>query len=1678
MTDGVFNGVNAVTNKAAQTGALDKGKAPKNNAPEFTRFPKNGIVKVPEGQKFVFNFNSSDKDGDRRTYSLGNKADGEFFRINPHNGKLFFKKAPDFEHPRDGGKNNVYDVQVILTDAKGAQTKKTIWIKVQDKAEAQNNAPEFTRFPKNGVVHVDENKTFVFNFNSTDKDGDRRTYSLGDKADSGLFKINPHNGRLHFKAAPDFENPTDGNRDNTYDVEVILTDSKGAQTKETIWVKVKDVQEDDGSSTGGDNNGGQTQVGDKTLVNFEGLKAGTIVSNQIDGITVSAERPGSHQNVAMIFDADRPTGGDHDLEVDGQGKILIISEDGDRNDPDDNARGGTFKIGFDKPADVESITVIDIEERGGDIKLFDADGNVIKTVHIPITGDKAAKTVHLGGEHVARMEVSLTGSGAIDEICYKTSAPKNEAPDAVNDDVNIGFGESVDIAVLANDTDPDGDTLTVTSIAGQAVQPGQTVDVANGTATLNANGEITFTPADGFSGHTRFDYHVSDGNGGEDTATVRVDVGERPNGAPQFTNLPENGQIHLDENQTFVIDADATDPDGDDLTYSITGGRDADFFSIDPQTGELSFNEARDFENPQSGGGNNTYDVTITVTDPAGASDTKALWVKIKDVDETPPNQAPDAVNDDVNIGFGESVDIAVLGNDTDPDGDALTVTSIAGEAVQPGDSVDVPNGTATLNADGTITFTPDEGFSGHTRFDYHVSDGNGGEDTATVRVDVGERPNGAPQFTNLPEDGRIHIDENGTFVIDADATDPDGDDLTFEIVGGRDAEFFTIDPQTGELSFNNAPDFENPQSGGNNNTYDVTIRVSDPSGASDTKPLWVKVQDVDETPPNQAPNAVNDDVNIGFGESVDIAVLGNDTDPDGDALTVTSIAGEAVQAGDSVDVPNGTATLNADGTITFTPADGFSGHTRFDYHVSDGNGGEDTAQVRVDVGERPNAAPNADDDSVDTDFGQGVDIAVLGNDTDPDGDALSVTSINGEAVQPGQTVAVANGTATLNANGEISFQPADGFSGPTSFTYHVSDGNGGEDTATVTVNVGEQPNGKPVFTNLPDNGILHINENETFVIDVDAEDPDGDDITYRISGGRDQDFFTIDPQTGELSFKEAPDFENPRSGGNDNTYDVTVFATDSNGNQCHKDLWIKVKDVDETPPNQAPDADDDTIDTDFGQGVDIAVLGNDTDPDGDALTVTSINGEAVQPGQTVNVDNGTATVNADGTVSFQPADGFSGPTSFTYHVSDGNGGEDTATVTVNVGERPNQAPDAVDDGVRIGFGESVDIAVLGNDTDPDGDALTVTSIAGEAVQPGDSVDVPNGTATLNADGTITFTPDEGFSGHTRFDYHVSDGNGGEDTATVRVDVDPKPNSAPTAVDDNDRTNEGEPVIIEVLGNDTDPDGDALSVERIVTQPNNGTASVNADGTITYTPNADFSGTDTFTYEISDGNGGTDIATVTVTVDEVNNAPHAKDDSATGVAGRPETINLVGNDSDPDGDDLTITSIAGQDVQPGSVVEVENGSVRVNGDGTVTVTPAPGFVGTVEFDYHVSDGNGGTDDATVTVNFEKGNSAPVAHNDGYYLRPGIHYKLPVLKNDKDADGDKLTITQINGHDIKPCQSIRVDGGVVTLTKSGELVFKGNRGTFGLKDFSYTVSDGHETSTAKVSVCLIGWNGRH
>ncbi len=738
----------------------------------------------------------------------------------------------------------------------------------------------------------------------------------------------------------------------------------------------------------------------------------------------------------------------------------------------------------------------------------------------------------------------------------------------------------------------------------------------------------------------------------------------------------------------------------------------------------------------------------------------------------------------------------------------------------------------------------------------------------------------------------------------------------------------------------------------------------------------------------NRPPNAVNDSDETEKNTAVTIDVLSNDSDPDGDALSVSDVFAAS----------NGTVTNN--GTdVTYTPDTEFIGTDNFDYEVSDGNGGLDTATVTVTVNE-PNQRPQAADDNAVTDEDVAVTIDVLANDSDPENDPLTVSNVWGAG----------NGTLTNNGS-DVTYTPNTDYNGSDSFNYEVSDGNGGLDTALVTVTI-NAVNDPPVAAN------DDATTNEDTAVDIDVlsndDDVDGDAlsvsaIVIQATHG------TATTDGSQVTYTPAADYNGPDS--------FEYEVSDGNGGLDTAMVNVTVNAV-----NDRPVAANDNATTDEDTQVTINVLANDSDPDSDPLTVSNAWGAS----------HGTL-INNGNNITYDPAADYNGSDTFQYEVSDGNGGLDTATVDVTI-NAVNDDPVAVDDEATTDEDTAVDIAVLINDSDVDGDVLTVSQIITE----------PSNGTVVNRDTMVTYTPDPDFNGSDGFEYEVDDGNGGTAIALVNITVNPV-NDRPVAANDEATTNEDTAVNIDVLSNDDDVDGDALSISAIVTQATHGTATT--DGSqVTYTPDAGYNGPDSFEYEVSDGNGGLDTATVSVTVNAVNDRPLAVDDDAATDEDVAVNIDVLANDSDPDGDEITVSDI----------VEMNNGSVVINIDSTVTYTPNANYNGTDTFKYEVSDGNGGLDTATVTVTVNAVNDRPVAVDDAATTDEDVAVNIDVLSNDSDVDGDPLSVSGIV---VKP------QHGTATIN-AGQITYTPDENFNGADFFQYEVSDGNGgLDTAAVDVTV-------
>ena len=804
-------------------------------------------------------------------------------------------------------------------------------------------------------------------------------------------------------------------------------------------------------------------------------------------------------------------------------------------------------------------------------------------------------------------------------------------------------------------------------------------------------------------------------------------------------------------------------------------------------------------------------------------------------------NSDPTAIDDNAAATEDTPVTIfasALLANDSDPDLDPLTIQSVQNAA----------NGTAALDVNGDVLFTPDANFNGNATFDYTVDDGNGGTDTATVTVAVAavnDDPTAVDDNAVATEDTPLTIFASALLANDSD---PDLDPLTIQSVQNAVNGTAALDVN-GDVLFTPDANFNG------NATFDYT--ADDGNGGTDTATVTVNVAAV-----NDDPVAANDIEAATEDTPVTIlasSLLANDTDIDGGALTIQSVQNAA----------NGTATLDVNGDVLFTPDANFNGNATFDYTVDDGNGGTDMATVTVNVAavnDDPVAANDIEAATEDTPVTI-LASSLLANDTDIDGGALTIQSVQNAA----------NGTAALDVNGDVLFTPDANFNGNATFDYTVGDGNGGTDTATVTVNVAAV-NDDPVAANdieaATEDTPVTILASSLLANDTDI---DGGALSIQSVQNAVDGTATLDVD-GDVLFTPDADFNGVA------TFDYTVG--DGNGGTDTATVTVNVAAVNDDPvaADDIAAATEDTPVTILAS----SLLANDTDIDGGALSIQSVQ----------NAVDGTATLDVDGDVLFAPDANFNGAATFEYTVGDGNGGTDTATVTVNV-SAVNDDPVAADDIEAATEDTPVTIlasSLLANDTDIDGGALSIQSVQ-------NAVD---GTATLDVDGNVLFTPDANFNGAATFEYTVDDGNGGTDTATVTVNVAPV-NDNPVAVADVAAATQDTAVTItaaSLLLNDSDIDGDPLSLDSVQNAVN-GTASLDGGGDVLFTPDAGFNGAASFDYTVADGNGGFASTSVAVDVAAANVGV-----TLTGGTGKDTLVGGEGDDA--------ITGNGNQDVLVGN----------------------------------------------------------------------------------------------------------------------------------------------------------------
>jgi len=953
-------------------------------------------------------------------------------------------------------------------------------------------------------------------------------------------------------------------------------------------------------------------------------------------------------------------------------------------------------------------------------------------------------------------------------------------------------------------------------------------------------------------------------------------------------------------------------------------------------------------------------------------------------------NNGPAANADTVNATEDTALVIAasaLLGNDQDVDGDTLRIASVGSAG----------HGQVTLDASGNVRYTPTANYSGADSFSYTISDGRGGTSTATVTVNIAavqDAPVASSDSLGAKEDTALTLPASALTGNDSDA---DGDALSITSVGNAAHGTVTLNAN-GSITYVASANYSGADS--------FTYTISDGHGGSATATVNVSVAAVADAPSVLASNAE------GFqGQSIALAASAALTDLDGSEALSLVMGG----------VPSGVTLSaghdNGDGTWTLTPGQlaGLSLTTPGDLSgpltltlsgtATEASGPSATTSVQftVNVLSTGNHAPHAVADSVVASEDALLTIAaaaLTGNDIDVDGDSLTITAV-GDA---------GHGQVILNADGTVTYTADANYNGADSFTYTISDGHGGSDTGTVNVGV-QAVNDHPTIT-MPARGLV-LTFDDLPSVESYAPVPTGyggfdwvspQDLYYINGGGLEGTpygagtvsgpnavFPAVGPQPGTVLWQGGGtfDWEGAYLTHFDGSNTVTLVGLND-----HAQLYTRTVDLQDVPTFVKVDwvgIDEVQI---WGGGVignadinsrwvmddftlapiatledtllripDIAVT--DVEAGGSIqLTFTAqhgvitVSGAAAGNGTSQVTLSGTiaqinATLAADGGIGYTPDANYSGRDLIRIAMTDSGDGSsgaisDFKLLGLDV-HAVNDAPVAADDSARVIVGTTATLNVLGNDTDLDGDTLSVASFTGAA----------HGMLVLNANGSFDYAANAGFLGSDSFTYTVSDGMGGSDTATVQLTVG-NPNIAPvrtafsaTGVEDQVRTFTASSFA-------TDANGDPLVFTAF--NPNHGTATILANGSVLYTPEANYNGPVTITTTISDGQGGQVNGPLTLLLSPVPDAPTAGTISVALDEDTSATVSVIGPAFDPD---------AGDSISLSAVTQGQHGSVTFNtANGTFTYTPGANYDGTDNFTYTVLDttGRSTTGNVQVTVN--------------------------------------------------------------------------------------------------------------
>ena len=1634
------------TNHADQTVAITVTNE-NDNIPSFT---SDATASVTENQTAAYTAQAGDGDGDTLTYGLSG-TDAALFTINPATGVVSFMEAPDFENPGDAGGNNVYDITVTASDDTN-ESDHDVTITVTNE---NDNDPIFTSDAFASVAENLRTDSVVYTAQATDADGDDLSYSLSG-TDASRFMIDPATGVVSFIASPDFENPDDAGGDNVYDITVTASDGDNS-TNHDVAITVTNVNEDAPSFTSPDS----VSVAENQTAAY------TAVATDADGDTLTYGLSGTD---AALFTIDPNTGvvrfiAPPDFENPGDDgdnnvyDITVTASEGDNstnhdvairvtntNDNDPIFISGN-SIGVPENQRVDSVVytamATDADDdpltyslSGTDASLFmiDPATGAVRFVAPPDfenPGDDGDNNVYditvtaSDGDNSTNHDVAITVTNVNED------APSFTSPDSVS------VAENQTAAYTAVATDADGDTLTYGLSGTDAAL--FTIDPNTGVVRFIAPPDFENPGDDGDNNVYDITVTASDGDNSTDH-DVAITVTNINDNTPSFTS-PDSANVA--ENETLAYTAVATDADGDDLTYSLSG-TDAARFTINPVTGAVSFMEAPDFENPDDAGGDNVYNITVTASDDTNESNHDVTITVTNENDNAPIFNSGNSAS----VAENHRVDTLVyMAMAMDADGDDLTYSLSGADAAR--FTIDPATGAVRFIASPDFENPGDDGDNNVYDITVTASDGDNStnHDVAITVTNVNED---APSFTS-PDS--VSVAENQTAAYTAVATDADGDTLTYGL-SGTDAALFTIDPNTGVVRFIAPPDFENPGDDGDNNVYDITVTASDGDNSTDHDVAITVTNINDNTPSFTSPDSAN------VAENETLAYTAVATDADGDDLTYSLSGTDAARF-----------TINpVTGAVSFMEAP--------DFENPDDAGGDNVYNITVTASDDTNESnhdvtitvTNENDNAPIFNSGNSASVAenhrvdtlvYMAMATDADGDDLTYSLSGADAAR--FTIDPATGAVRFIASPDFE-NPGDiGGDNVYDITVTASDDDNSTDH-DVAITVTNENDSTPSFTS-PDSA--DVAENETLAYTAVAMDADGDDLSYSLSG-TDATRFTIDPATGAVRFIASPDFENPNDAGGDNVYNITVTASDDT-NESNHDVAITVTNENDNDPIFISG---NSVDVVENQPVDSVVYtAIAADADGDTLSYSLSGTDA----SLFTIDPATGDIRFITVPDVEAPGDANRDNVYEITVTASDDTNDIAQAVAITVTNVNEDAPLFTSPDSASVAENQTVAYTAAATDADGDPLMYSLSGTDAtlftidpatgvvsfITPPDFEDPGDAGGNNIYNITVTASDDTNESNH---DVAITVTNENDNdplfTSDAIADVAENQTAAYTAIATDA---DGDDLIYSLSGTDAalfmiDP---ATGVVSFIEAPDfENPGDIGGDNVYGITVTAS-----------DDDNSTNHDVTITVT-NENDNAPIFNSGNSAGVAEnhRVDTLVYMAMATDADGDDLTY-SLSGADAAR-FTIDPATGAVRFIASPDFENPGDDGDNNVYDITVTASDGDNSTNhDVAITVTNVNEDAPSFTSPDSVSVAENQTAAYTAVATD--ADGDTLTYG-LSGTDAA-LFTIDPNTGVVRFIAPPDFENPGDDGDNNVYDITVTASDGDNSTDHDVAITVTNIN---